>query len=107
MGEAATFIGDEGFTGNLFSGDESFRGLLVGDWSLRGDRDVEVGDVRLFSIFKGEVCSRSMRLFAESRDVLTGERFSRSSNDSDETLGTKGEEGGLSLLVGSIVTSYS
>tara|TARA_R110002060_G_scaffold21686_14_gene29477 strand:+ start:1378 stop:1524 length:147 start_codon:yes stop_codon:yes gene_type:complete len=48
-----------------------------------------------------------MGLFAESLDVLMGERFSRSSNEFDETLGTKGEEGGLSLVVDSIVTSYS
>jgi len=68
---------------------------------------VDVGDVRLFSIFRGEVCSLSMGLFAESLDVLMGERFSRSSNEFDETLGTKGEEGGLSLVVDSIVTSYS
>ena len=30
-GDGATFIGDEGLTGNRFSGWESFRGLLVGD----------------------------------------------------------------------------
>ena len=92
------FSGEEILIGNLFSGDESFRGLLVESDAFRGDWVFGVGEVRLFSIFNGEVGSRSMGLFEVNRENLLGEMFSRSSTGS-VTLATKGELGGPSLSV--------
>jgi hypothetical protein len=94
---AGFFSGEEGLTGNRFSGEESFRGLLIGSEIFCGDCDFDVGDARLFNGFKGEIGSRS-GLFAAILAALLGEIFSRSSADS-ETLATNGELGGPSLSV--------
>jgi hypothetical protein len=92
------FSGDEILIGNLFSGDESFRGLLAESDAFRGDWVFGVGEVRLFSIFNGEVGSRSIGLFEVNRESLFGEMFSQSSAGL-ATFATKGELGGSSLSV--------
>jgi len=108
---AGRFSGEEGLTGNLFSGEDNFRGLLIISGIFCGDAELDVGDVRLLNIFNGDVCSRSMGLFDEScLASLLGGRFSGSF--SSDTLATNGELGmsWLSLSVARdvyVVTSYS
>ncbi len=85
-------------TGNRFSGEDSFRGLLIVSGAFRGDCNFGDGVVRLFSIFDGEVGSRSMEFFVASRETLPGEMFSESSVES-ETFATNGELGGPSASV--------
>jgi hypothetical protein len=84
-----------GLTGNLLSGDDIFRGLRSESDGFLGESVFESGEVRLFSIFKGEADSRSIGLLAVNREILVGDMFSRSAES--ETFATKGELGGPSL----------
>lgn len=61
----------------------------------------EVGDVRLFSIFRGDINSRSIGLFAVNRDTLAGEIFSAFA--ASETFALKGELGGPSLSLSDVI----
>jgi len=88
------FSGKEGLTGNLFSGEDSFLGLLILSGALHGDFALGDGVVRLFSIFNGEADSRSLGLFVVTR----GEMFSEFS-EASETFATNGELGGPSVSV--------
>jgi hypothetical protein len=92
------FSGEEGLTGNLFSGEDNFRGLLMVSGVLRGDCAFGGGVVRLFSIFNGDTRSRSTGLLVASRETLPGDVFSEFSVAS-ETFATKGELGVPSVSV--------
>jgi hypothetical protein len=87
----------EGLTGNLFSGDDSFRGLRDGSEDFCGDADLGSGELRIFNGFNGEVCSRSTELCAAGRGVLLGEMFSLLLKF--VTSAANGELGGPSLSV--------
>jgi hypothetical protein len=92
------FSGEEGLTGNLFSGEDNFRGLLIVSGVLRGDCAFGGGVVRLFSIFNGDTRSRSTGLLVASRETLPGDVFSEFSVAS-ETFAIKGELGVPSVSV--------
>jgi hypothetical protein len=92
LSTTAGFSGDAGLTGNLFTGEDNFRGLLMVSVDFCGDCDRGSGDGRLlFNIFNGDVWSRSIGLFDVSRENLLGDIFSRSA--SSYTFATNGELG--------------
>jgi hypothetical protein len=92
-------------TGNLFSGEDNFRGLLIVWGVLRSGCVFGDGVVRLFNIFNGEVGSRSIGLLAASRETLPGEGFSEFSVE-PAIFATKGELGGPSVSVSVSVSVY-